>query len=710
MLSEQLELHGIVRKIIHPKNKEQAAGDFYVFSLLLPDKTEETVCGSMFGVQEKDELTIWGERAKHPKFGWQIKMERYEKPVPTTEAGLVDYLSSGLVKGVGPVLAKRLVDAFGKETLDIAQNNPQRLIGIKGISPNKANVISAAITETIAFQQVLSFLIPLNVTPKTALKAFKKWGGGAIEQIKKNPYCMTDIKMVGFARADEIAWELGISLASPFRVQAAILHVLREAANKRGHCYLPTDELIKETLEILNTIGINDGSVRNALKTLAKQCRLIYETSYTQLYEFALAESNVRARLKQMSVPMPSVKGIESATDWYESKKKIKLADLQKKAVVQFFNHKAFILTGGPGTGKTETVRSICDIAQRIFPTAQIELAAPTGRASRRMAEVTGRHAVTIHRMLGLRGNEEDDVQRIKADILIVDEFSMMDLFLTDKLLKALPDTTRLLIVGDTDQLPSVGPGNVLKDLIQYGVPHVRLTEIFRQAKDSQIVTNAHRINAGETCLETGDDFFFVNIEEPAKIREKIIELAAGYFKKHGNVDGLQILSPMKKGQVGVEILNEKLQATLNPPAHHKPEIKKHVTFRVGDRVLQTMNDYEKGVFNGDVGIVKTIKPNEEGDQCVFVDYPAGEVQYYLNELDALTLAYAMSVHKSQGSEYPVVITPVTTSHYIMLARNLIYTAVTRASEKAIMVGTRKAHAVAVKNNNIQTRYTMLAR
>ncbi|MGI6657817.1 MAG: ATP-dependent RecD-like DNA helicase [Dethiobacteraceae bacterium] len=699
----QIELRGRLEKIIYNN------GDYYVILLAVPEKPAVIATGSMFGVQEGDELTIWGKKVNHPTYGSQIKMERYEKAMPATKSALIDYLSSGLIKGVGPVLAKRLVETFGTDVLDIAMSEPIRLTEVKGISENKAEVISASITESIAFQQALSFLMPLGVTPKTALKAYKRWGGGTTARIQENPYCLTDLKMIGFTQADEIAQKLGIAPTSPFRIQAAILHTLRQASIRAGHCYLPTEELIRETLTMLDNQSIKRDHIAAALKNLEQTARLIFTPEYTQLAEHAIAESNIRCKIKEMLSGTSMPKNIDKAISQYEAKHKLKLAALQKEAIKQFFAHRIFILTGGPGTGKTETVRAICRIAKQLQHGIELKLAAPTGRASRRMTEVTGLHAETIHRMLGLREDDEAPLETIDADIIILDEVSMIDLFLANKLFQSINSRTKLLLVGDTDQLPSVGPGNVLKDLIKLGVPRVKLTEIFRQAEGSQIVTNAHRINQGDTKLLTGRDCHFYNIEDAAAIRSMILRLALAYKKKYSGIEGLQILSPMRRGPVGVNILNEQLQAVLNPPDPRKKEIKKHVIFREGDRVMQIVNNYEKDVFNGDVGMIESIEPNDEGDLYLTVRYPTGEVKYEQSELDELTLAYAMSIHKSQGSEYPVVIFPVTTSHYIMLKRNLIYTALTRATKSAVMIGTRKAYAIAVKNNTIQERHTRLA-
>jgi exodeoxyribonuclease V alpha subunit len=699
-------IKGTVQAIIFPRNKQ--VSDFHVIALK-SKAGEDIVAGPMFGIRVGDKLSVWGERVKHPKHGWQIKLNRYEKALPATRHAIIDYLSCGLVKGVGPATAKKLVDAFGESTLDIAIKQPEKLATVKGISPAKAKTISESVVNTIACQKVISFLSQLGVTPNLAVKAFKKWGGATIDKINANPYCLTDLRMVGFTQADGIAKALGISPASEFRVKAGILHTLRESAALSGHCYLPAEELQKAVLTLLDSGEVGPGNVTGAVSSLAAEGRVVCADGCIQLYEHARDESIVFVKTSSMMRPVSWPKGLEAALSAYEAASKIKLHPLQKQAVRDFFSHKIFILTGGPGTGKTQTIRAIADIAEMLRPGSDIQLAAPTGRASRRMAEVTGRHAVTAHRLLGLRGEEDDQVQRtINADVLIIDEFSMVDLPLAGKLFAALAPDVRLLIVGDTDQLPSVGPGNVLKDLIRLGVPHVRLTEVFRQAAESQIIANAHKINSGDPSLLTGKDFFFCQREEPVQIQEALLSLVSQYIQKHGTIEGLQVLSPMKKGPVGVEELNKEIQALANPPSPDKAEIKKHVTFREGDRVIHLVNNYDKEVFNGDVGTIVSIAPDDDGELILTVRYPATEAEYLASDLDELTLAYAITIHKSQGSEYPAVLMPLTTSHYIMLARNLVYTAVTRATQKACIVGTRKAHAIAVKNNAVQMRYTRL--
>lgn len=719
------------------------------------------ITGNFYQVNPGDELKLWGSFKKHPKYGEQFVVDRYERPLPTGRQAIEDYLASGLISGVGPALAKRICDCFGDQALEVALKNPESLARVRGISRAKAEVIGRAVAETQAFQQVVSFLYPYGVSAKMAVRIYRHFGSATLDRIRENPYILTEVKMIGFVRADAIARHMGIAEDSPYRVRAAISHVLEEAASQEGHCYLPRSEIISRTLSLLDTPGVTAELVDDALGALLRTGKVIEEQveatgeegpyakgiflpSYRQWEEKAAAKVKELLEAAKAGAESFNPQRVEMLLSAYEKRTGLKLAPEQRQAVVQLVEQGILILTGGPGTGKTQTTRAAIEVYRELkrgqgHP-AKVALAAPTGRASRRMAEVTGCPASTIHRLLALTP-EGGPPEPIKADLVIVDEFSMVDILLFYQLLEALTPGTRLLLVGDTDQLPSVGPGRVLHDLLQAGIPAVTLTKIFRQAAESQIVVNAHRLNQGSTRLATGKDFHFLVAEEPQEIRSLIRHLAREHLRQYGDLEEFQVLSPMKKGPLGSEALNRLFQEEFNPPSKSKSELRRDMetVFRVGDKVIQLSNDYQKKVFNGDVGTVIAVRRADtsrakaratnlsgaggseeeagksagKGEPVLVVHFSSpgapDEVEYTRSELDALALAYAITVHKGQGSEYGVVVMPVVTQHYVMLARNLIYTGVTRARKRVILVGSRKALAIAVRNTSVRHRYTSLA-
>ncbi len=708
-----LECRGKINRVIFRK-------DEWLVARFVDEGGEKfKITGEFYKVNEGDRLTIWGQWKKHPRYGEQFEVERYERPEPDSIEAVQDYLSSGLIKGIGPALAERIVTHFGRAALDIAQKEPGRMAEVKGISPKKAQEIGKAIADTLVFQKVVSFFRPYGVTTKMALNIFKEFGGTAIEKTKENPYILTEVKLIGFHRADAIAQKMGIHDNSHYRVRAAVFYILQEAAEKEGHCYLPRHLLEERTIALLDCPDITSVEIEKAIQELVNNGEITIEEDCIYLSIYYNLEQKVAKRLKELvqTTSAPSKDILEKTLEVYEKNSGIVLAAEQKEAVFRFWETNFLILTGGPGTGKTQTTQAIIEVFKNIRKgeKAKICLAAPTGRASRRLSELTGYKAQTIHRLLGL-GKSEGEAEPVRADLLVIDEFSMVDLFLMYKLVYALEKGTKVLLVGDVDQLPSVGPGNVLKDLIKGGIPVISLSRVFRQAAESQIVINAHQINRGKTNLQTGEDTFFYQTEDLGEVAETIRLLAVRYQKRYGSLDDFQVLSPMKKGPAGTLALNNLLQETFNPlkPGDMELNGERGTVFRTGDKVIQLVNDYEKGIYNGDLGKVAAIR-KEESENFLLVDFTSSdceikEVRYDEHELENLGLAYAITVHKSQGSEYPVVVVPILTQHYVMLARNLVYTAITRAQEVVIFVGTRKAFTMAVKNNAVLKRYTKLGK
>jgi exodeoxyribonuclease V alpha subunit len=677
-----------------------------------------TITGNL-SVSSGETLRLKGEWVQNKKYGEQFKVETYLSLVPATLNGIEKYLGSGLIKGVGPVMAKRLADKFGLKTLEVIETEPLRLTEVEGIGDIRAGMIKKAWKEQKEVREVMIFLQGYGVNASYAAKIYKEYKDKAIYIVKENPYRLaSEISGIGFKTADKIAHELGIDPNSPIRAEAGILYVLSELVNK-GHVYYLYDELIEKTVTILN---IDIDTLKEVLMFMQKEDKIVIEEPYkglntVYLKPLYIGEENVAKRLKVIiNTPKPRINiNFDKAIEWVDKEKEISLAEMQKIAIKKAITSKLLIITGGPGTGKTTIVNSIIKIMEKIDQ--RVLLASPTGRAAKRLSEVTGRVAKTIHRLLEFSPREKrfkrNQDYPLNVDLLIVDEASMIDLLLFNNLLKALPPISSLVLVGDSDQLPSVGPGNVLKDIIASHVADVvTLNEIFRQAAKSLIITNAHRINKGEfpeiknNIKNQLKDFYFIEKKEPEEALKSIKYLVdTGIPKKFGFAakDDIQVLSPMHKGLLGVTNLNNELQGLLNP--HGKEIFKNSKRFRVKDKVMQMENNYEKEVFNGDIGIISKI--NEE-DQEVLIRYYGREIKYDYSELDEIALSYAISIHKSQGSEYKAVIVPILLQHYIMLQQNLLYTAITRGERLVVLVGTKKALAIAIKNNKVNERYTRL--
>lgn len=710
------EYTGVITRIFFKK-------DDFIIGLLETDTEEIKFTGNIYGIGKNEDLTIKGEWVKHHKYGEQLQVKEWERPMPKTREQVISFLSSGLIKGVGKSRAETIVDKLGEQAIDIINRDGEiALDGIKGIGKKTAKGIAESIKNTFEVQEIVSQLTVYGISTNTTLKLYREYGSSTAETVLRNPYVMTEVDGVGFLKADEIARKIGIMPTSGYRINACIDYVLKRTCNSKGHSYVYESELISETLLALNHnshIEVSNDEVMQGIYALEDKLLVIEEEKvypkYLFEYELGLAQKLSKMRGSRDGEAMTSLdKHIKS----YQKKNSIILADKQREAIKLLMKEQILILTGGPGTGKTTVVKAMIDIYKKIYPKSIIRLAAPTGRASRKLEESTGYEAMTIHRMIGYRQGELPEYHhdnRLAGDLIVIDEMSMVDIQLAYWLINAVENKSKILFIGDTDQLPSVGPGNVLKDMIKSGLPTVELTDIFRQAEASQIVTNAHRINSGKPLLidQTKNDFYFINQEDVNQIAQLIL-LSAMRFEQLGyTTDDILILSPMKKGHVGTVILNEKLRDVLNPKSIHKKElILGKRMFREGDKVMQNKNNMDKDVFNGELGRIKKItKEFDDNNKLIDViicDFDGSEIKYLREDMNEIELGYAITIHKSQGGEAPIVIMPITTHHHVMLARNLYYTGVTRAKEKVVLIGTNQAMDIAIKNNQINKRNSQL--
>ena len=660
-------------------------------------------------------FNLYGSWKIHPKFGQQFSFERCEETLPATVNGIMKYLGSGLIKGVGSVYAKRIVDTFGDDTLNILDNEPDRLSEVPGIGAKRVAMIKKSWIEQQEVKNIMLFLQSHDVSTSLAAKIFKHYGNDSIAVITENPYRLADdIWGIGFKTADSIAKKLGYGHERFERLRSGIFYTLNKLS-ELGHCFSYRDELIKAAGELLE---VDEDLIAAPLDKMIKNNDLIQDDTAIYLPVFYYSEVGTANRLLNL---IDSGITMYMGTDMINSQavagsKSIHYDDSQIEAIKAALENKVFVLTGGPGTGKTTTTMGIIETYQERG--AKILLAAPTGRAAKRMSEVTRMEAKTIHRLLEMKpseGFQRNENNKLTGDVLIVDECSMIDIILMNSLMKAVPDNMSVIFVGDVDQLPSVGAGKVLSDMLASGViPYVRLDKIFRQAQKSRIITNAHKINHGEMpyLTDKNSDFLFMAEEEDElalersqKAADKIVKLCTEIMPQWKiNPDDIQVLTPMRRGAVGSAELNLRLQAALNP---ENVALKRAgFEYRVKDRVMQIRNNYDKAVFNGDIGIVTSISPE---DNTLTVNFDGRRINYDVTDLDELVLAYATTIHKSQGSEFPYVIMPVMMSHYVMLQRNLLYTGVTRAKKGLIIVGEKKAVYIAVKNNKIVERNTKLA-
>ncbi len=713
------ELEGTIDRITYYNEDTY----YTVAKLKLKSGNLATVVGNLPPLYLGEVLAVKGEWVEHKEFGEQFSVAEWQSREPSSITGIERFLGSGLLKGIGPATAKKIVKEFGKQTLAIIELMPEKLTQIPGISQAKAERIAGSLKEHAEIQQIMVFLQGVGISPGYALKIYHTYQSESVKIVKENPYRLADeVHGIGFKIADQIAQKMGIQKDSPYRLRAGVRYLLGENCTE-GHLYALESEFMALAVKELES---NELQLAGVVEDLIVKKELYRESldkvNILYLAPFYYSEVGVVAQIKNiMDVGLPPIiLDVEGLLDQYSAKNNINLASQQKEAAQKALENGMLVITGGPGTGKTTIIKAILYLLKQAK--LNVMLGAPTGRAAKRLSEATGETAKTIHRLLGYGAEvfegsrfQYNEDEPLETDVLIVDEFSMVDLMLFYNLLKAIRPGIRLIMVGDVDQLPSVGPGTVLQDLIECGrIPVVRLNVIFRQAQQSLIVSNAHKINQGEFPVLTMDnDFFFIEDNDPDHIAATIPELVKsripGYLKCDP-VEDIQILTPMRRTVTGIENLNLVLQEALNPPTSECSELKSgKLTFRVGDKVMQLKNDYQKGVFNGDIGRIREIDPE---DRRMVVGYPELEgerkVPYESEELDQLVLSYAISVHKSQGNEYPVVVMPVTTQHFMMLQRNLLYTAVTRAKKMVVLVGSKKAIAIAVKNNKIVERHSLL--
>ena len=689
-----------------------------------------TVVGPLLGAQVGESLRMRGRWTSHPKYGRQFEVHSYTTVLPATVQGIRRYLGSGLIKGIGPVMAERMVGHFGVDIMHIIEDTPARLIEVDGLGPKRTAMITAAWAEQKAIKEVMIFLQGVGVSTSLAVRIYKKYGDAAISVVRAEPYRLaSDVWGIGFKTADTIATSVGIARDSPERIKAGLAYTLSEAADD-GHCYLPAPNLVTDAAKILEVptdligpcldeLAAAEGVVRESVPASAsaeQQIPAVYLPPFFQA-ERALATS-LRKLLAAQADRLAAFGSVdwEKALGWLRRTTGAALAPEQEETVRLALTSRVAVLTGGPGCGKSFTVRSVVELARARG--ARIILAAPTGRAAKRLAELTGHEASTIHRLLKLQpgGDASYDASNpLEADLVVVDETSMVDVILANKLVKAIPPGAHLLLVGDVDQLPSVGAGEVLRDLLGAGtLPVVRLTQIFRQAQQSGIVINAHRINDGEQPALAGyPDFFWFSCDDTEQTAALVTDIVARRIPAKFGLDprrDVQVLCPMHRGPAGAGNLNLLLQEALTPFSEKAPE-KRYGgrVFRVGDKVTQLRNNYEKGaagVFNGTVGVVAGMSL-EDHTVTVLTDEDE-KVDYAFDELDELAHAYAVTIHRSQGSEYPAVVIPLTMGSYLMLQRNLLYTGVTRAKKLVVLVGSKRALTIAVRTRGAGRRHTAL--
>lgn len=667
-----------------------------------------TVVGNLLDVNVGSVLLLQGDWKVDPKYGNQFCAEKWEETMPATVYGIEKYLGSGLIRGVGPKFAGRIVRTFGTDTLTVIEEETDRLLLVPGIGEKRVQMIRDSWEKQKEIKNIMLFLQSHSVSTSFAAKIYKVYGNESIQVVKENPFRLADdIWGVGFKTADGLAEKLGFAKDDPLRCRSGILYTLNALADE-GHVYAEQEQLLRKAEELLE---VKRESISAALEAMLGTEDLKQDGEAIYLPPFYYAEIGVAAKLKRLAADTDALPS-EARADFERLAKKTGLQydEIQKDAILKATVSKVMVLTGGPGTGKTTTTLGM--IAVLRSRGKRILLAAPTGRAAKRMTETTGMEARTIHRLLEFKppeGYQRNEENRLEGDVLIVDECSMIDVILMNALLKAIPPRMQLILVGDVDQLPSVGAGNVLRDIIDSGVfPVVRLTRIFRQARSSRIILNAHRINTGEfpdLSNGAGTDFFFVPADEPETAAQEIVRLVKTRLPKYRQVlpSEIQVLTPMQRGAVGAANLNTLLQEALNPSETCLR--RSGYSFRLYDKVMQIRNNYDKEVFNGDVGTISALNLEERNLRVRFDDR---EVEYDVTELDELAQAYAVTIHKSQGSEYPIVVMPMLMTHFVMLQRNLLYTGVTRAKKLLVLVGTKKAVGYAVRNVTVTSRNTRL--
>ncbi|HZS03446.1 MAG TPA: ATP-dependent RecD-like DNA helicase [Blastocatellia bacterium] len=720
----QQTLTGSVERITYHNDQN----GYTVLRFLIPGHAEPvTVTGNFSAVSPGESLRLTGFWTTHPQYGDQFKAADYQVTRPATVAGIQKYLGSGLIKGVGPVTARRIVEHFGEQTLDIIESDISRLVEVRGVSGKRIELIQKTWQEQRAVKDVMIFLQSHGVSTHFAVKIYKQYNNDSIPIVEKTPYRLAaDIYGVGFRTADQIARNLGIRADAEERLRAGLQHVLGEAT-EQGHCYLPRRELLRRAAE---TLGVEDQTrLAASLDALLNEGLLkIEEEPDDPLADVAIylpplwqSERAIARRVKMLAEAPVRVdaKRVDTWLDRFIETKGIQLSDEQRAAIRLAAGSRVMVLTGGPGCGKTTALRALVALFHAMRK--RVLLASPTGRAAQRLSEVTGEEAKTLHRTLEFdpsrMGFKRDETSPLEADVIIVDEASMLDVVLANYLIKAVAAHSQLILVGDVDQLPSVGPGTVLRDLIDSrAVPVARLTRVFRQAAESLIIQNAHRLNRGEfpALVKPGTgqtDCYFIAAEEPHEVADLIVKSVAVALPKrfgYDPVNDIQVLAPMNRGQVGTNSLNALLQQHLNPPGERKPEYARgNRTLRVGDKVIQRVNNYKLEVFNGDLGRIEWI---DLEDQMIAVRFADRIVNYDYADILELGHGFAISCHKSQGSEYPAVVIPLHMQHFMMLSRNLLYTALTRAKKTVVMIGTTKAIGAAMNNLEAVHRFTGLVR
>jgi len=740
--NEQKILTGIVQRVRFQSNDSG-------FAVLLVELENEigdpiTVVGSLNALKVGERVKFEGFWKEHPRFGKQLQVKTYSEIKPTTSEEIEKYLSSGIIKNIGPALAKRIVKFFGEKTLDVMEKTPKQLLKIPGIGEKKLQEIEESWETQSEMKEVMIFLRKYDIPINLSGRIFQTYGPDTIRILKENPYrLVTDIFGVGFQTADKIALSMGTKFDDPSRCAAGAMYILKETSEREGHVLLPQIELESKAS---NLLGVEPSQITDVINELIKR-ELVFVEKFLPLnqkksvhsiylHPLYCAEEEVSKRVKILSEQKKDIARInlaiqkrgligESTEEKLSNYAKQALEggqanNEQSLAIEKSLLDKVLVITGGPGTGKTTVIKAITNLYNNLG--LQILLGAPTGRASKRLSEVTNHKATTIHRMLeydwGSGGFLKDSSNPLTSDCIIIDESSMLDIYLTSSLLRAIPDNCTVIMVGDVDQLPSVGPGNVLKDIIESrSVTVVRLTQIYRQNEKSLIVQNAHRINQGNLPVEgimdiknkIIPDYLFVEESDPENCVNKILELCKNRIPAQYELDPIneiQVISPMQRGTLGVKNLNICLQEILNPKIGSENFNIGDRSFRVGDKLIQIRNNYEKNIFNGDIGVIQNC---DISNSTIKVAYDSNLIEYSFNELDELTHAFAITVHKSQGSEYPVVIIPLHTQHYPMLQRNLVYTALTRAKKLVVFVGTKKAMSIAVRNGDVKQRYSLLS-